>query len=394
MNELQTKEKVMSYELPTGDTMELTVSLVKNYLITGNKELVTPQEIIYYMHTCKALKVNPFMRECYLIKYSGREAAQIITSVQHIRDLAMAHPLCEGWTVELILWNEESRSIEYTNGLVFPGTKVFGARFKARPKGWKTMYVKEIMVDAYIKKTKEGRPTQFWSKEKQPMMIMKVAESQGLRAIFGESTRGLLIKEETGNEEPISPQQPEIAQPQAPQLMNLGTPEKAAIVVSETKPEPVNLGNQDMYKNLRCGNFLDEPDPGRWSGLSGFVYRYRDQFSLLDNGQREKLLRKWKTVYSSDFILDDDGKLIEKDSSVVDAGVVEEEKPVSAAPPETDSNELHDLHRAVATMKFTKPDLYEEALSSLSGLVREKKTSDLEAGEAMAILEKIKSLEG
>jgi len=70
-------EKAMVYAMGNGDEMKLTMGMVKKYLVTGKSELITEQELVYFMHECKARRLNPFLRQCWLIKYSEREQAQI-----------------------------------------------------------------------------------------------------------------------------------------------------------------------------------------------------------------------------------------------------------------------------------------------------------------------------
>ena len=66
-------EKAMVYAMGNGDEMKLTMGMVKKYLVTGKSDLVTEQELVYFMHECKARRLNPFLRQCWLIKYSERE---------------------------------------------------------------------------------------------------------------------------------------------------------------------------------------------------------------------------------------------------------------------------------------------------------------------------------
>ena len=204
-------ERPLTYELATGEEMKLTMSMVKKYLVTGNRELVTTQELIFFMQLCKARKLNPFLREAYLIKYSPSEAAQIITSIQRIRADAMAHPLCQGWQTGLIFWDTEKNEQIETSGIV-PRSKekdryeLLGAFFEAQPKNWSMPYRLEVNLEGYIKKTKSGDITAFWKPEKQPFMIMKVAESQGLRNLFqNDAGAGLYVEEELVGEHMAPP---------------------------------------------------------------------------------------------------------------------------------------------------------------------------------------------
>lgn len=199
------EEREMIYTMDVGGQMRLTANMVRRYLVQGKREFISDAEILFFMQTCKALRVNPFLRECWLIKYAEKEAAQIIVSIHHLRDLAMTHSLCQGWECGLILWSDEKGELR-TNGFVPPGYVLVGAWFRARPKGWTLDKKLEINLTGYIKYKSGGEITAFWKEEKQPSQLMKVVESQGLRATFTEKTRGLYVKEEFD----IDPEDPDI----------------------------------------------------------------------------------------------------------------------------------------------------------------------------------------
>jgi hypothetical protein len=60
---------------------------------------------------------------------------------------------------------------------------------------------KTVNLSRYIKKTKDGRTTRFWSPENQPEMIVKVVEGQGLRATWADEFQGLYVDAEMQSQE-------------------------------------------------------------------------------------------------------------------------------------------------------------------------------------------------
>ena len=66
---------VTSVTLESGSV--LTADTVRNYLVSGGGN-VTDQEVVMFLELCKAQKLNPFVKDAYLIKY-GNQAAQIVT---------------------------------------------------------------------------------------------------------------------------------------------------------------------------------------------------------------------------------------------------------------------------------------------------------------------------
>ena len=222
-------EKEMKYLMTNGDEMTLTFDTVKNYLVTGNRELVTQQELLYFMHECKARKLNPFLRQCWLIKYSENEPAQIVESIHHKRNRAMQHETCQGWEKGIIIKGEDGK-IKETNGIILDGEKLVGAFFRATPKGWNVPYELQINLEGYIKKKRNGDTTAFWQKEKQPSQLMKVVESQGLSALWGNDSSATYIEEELPSHEPI----------------NLMQSQNGTYEPTTEQPEPVDTSQFDI----------------------------------------------------------------------------------------------------------------------------------------------------
>lgn len=182
-------ERPMEYSLTSGETVRLTMGMVKKYLVTGKPNLISDQELFYFMGVCKARKLNPFNKDCYLIKYTTDPAA-IIVSIDHLRKVARRQPDCVGWQKGVIIQKADG-AVRRSNGLVLDGEKVVGGWFEATPKGWAEPFILEVNLSGYVKRTASGDITRFWKPENQPTMIAKVAEAQGLRTIWGEDLQGL-----------------------------------------------------------------------------------------------------------------------------------------------------------------------------------------------------------
>lgn len=184
------------YKARGGEEVSLSLETVKNFLITGNKDLVTIQEMVYFIGICKARGLNPFAKDCYLVKYSQNENAAIITAIDFYRSRAKAQPDCKGWEKGVIVQNKDTGELRYSKGLVLDNEDVVGGWFKAQPEGWTNPWELEVNLREYIKHTKSGDVTAFW--QKPAMMISKVAESQGLRTLWPDEFRGTLAAEEAG----------------------------------------------------------------------------------------------------------------------------------------------------------------------------------------------------
>jgi len=185
---------VMSYRAADGQEVKLTLDVVKKYLVHGKPELVTTQELVYFMHICRARGLNPFTKDCYLIKYDESPAA-IVTSIDFFRRRAKAQPDCQGWHIGLIAKRPDGGTRK-THGFLPESDQLLGAWFEAQPKGWAQPFYKEINLKGYVKTKRDGQVTKFWAEENQAEMIMKVAESQGLRRLWPDEFHGIYEESE------------------------------------------------------------------------------------------------------------------------------------------------------------------------------------------------------
>ena len=293
--------KEMVYVMANGDEMKLSIATVKKYLVQGHSDIVTDQEVLYFMHECKARKLNPFLRQCWLIKYSTKDNAQIVESIHHKRAKARAAPDCRGWKKGLILEDVKGQLIK-SNGMVREGETVIGAFFEATPEGWNVPYELEINLNGYIKKKKDGSITQFWAKEKQPSQIMKVVESQGLSALWGGTIGTNYIPEElpsidmeAGKNGQYNTAQAKIdklkADEIAGELVDPGKPE-------DFEPEPETaqpkIWDKSNWNDLRKGNATT-------SGLEVWVNKHLEELQFAPNTVKAKLLDKWGRFYDKPF---------------------------------------------------------------------------------------------
>ena len=185
----QEKEQgLIKYE-SRGQEVTLSVAIVRDFLVTGKKELVTDQEIFYFLGICKARQLNPFVKDCYLVKFDSNPAA-IITAIDFYRSRARAAQDCTGWEAGVICLNKETGELRYSKGLVLPNEELVGGWFKARPTGWHVDCELEVNLSGYAK------DNVFWKGGKAATMIAKVAESQGLRRVWPDLFQGTYTADE------------------------------------------------------------------------------------------------------------------------------------------------------------------------------------------------------
>ena len=71
---------LVKYETDNGQ-VELSGEIIKKYLVPAGKDgkpsLVTDQEVTMFLKLCQYQKLNPFLREVYLIKYGNQPATMV-----------------------------------------------------------------------------------------------------------------------------------------------------------------------------------------------------------------------------------------------------------------------------------------------------------------------------
>jgi len=165
---------IIEYKTLTDQTVKLSPDIVRKYLVHGEGK-VTEQEVMMFLALCKYQKLNPFLREAYLIKY-GSETATIVTGKETFLKRAVKNPRYRG----------------HITGISKDG-KI----------AWAEVHVKEYDVsircevdyDEYVSKKKDGTINKMW-REKPRTMLKKVALVQALREAFPEDFGGMYSPEE------------------------------------------------------------------------------------------------------------------------------------------------------------------------------------------------------
>ena len=179
----------VSYDV-LGSHVELDLDFVKRYLVRGNPEKITDQEIVFFMNTCKMQKLNPLVSgEVYCIKF-GNEPAQMVVGKGAYLRRAFEHPdylyKQEGITVL-----RDKQIIQKEGCCLYPGEELIGGwcRVYFMRNGKERVAYKEVAFKEYDK----GQAN--W-KTKPATMIVKVATSQCVRDAFPKDYEGLYSEEE------------------------------------------------------------------------------------------------------------------------------------------------------------------------------------------------------
>ena len=174
-----------------GSHVSLDLDFVKKYLVRGRAELVSNQEIVFFMNTCKGQGLNPLVNgEVYLIKYSKDDPAQMVVGKDAYLRRAFNHPdylsRNDGITVK-----RGDQIIQKEGCCLYPGEELVGGWCKVAfvRNGLERTTFKEVALSEYNK----GQAN--W-KSKPATMINKVAVSQCVRDAFPKDYQGLYSEEE------------------------------------------------------------------------------------------------------------------------------------------------------------------------------------------------------
>lgn len=193
------KKEEVQY-VANGKPVTLSLNTVRNYLVSGDKERVTMQEIVMFMNLCKFTGLNPWLKEAYCIKY-GNEPAALVVGKEAFFKRAEGNENYDGMDAGIVVM-DASGEFTYRKGTMkLPEEKIIG--------GWAEVYRKdrghsfraEVSFEEYAGRKKDGTLNSQWSK-KPATMIRKVAVVQALREAFPSALEGMYVAEEQGAVEP------------------------------------------------------------------------------------------------------------------------------------------------------------------------------------------------
>jgi len=211
-----TEEKetgVIKYETSQGE-IKLSPAIIQKYLVHGDGKL-TSQEIMMFLALCKYQRLNPFLREAYLIKYGNAPATMVVgkeaflKKARHAKDYAGHKAWTEGEIPKMI-------------GIA----EVYVAGFQVPIRV-------QVDYNEYVGKKKDGTINRMWS-EKPKTMLRKVALVQALREAFPEELGGMYSEEEMPVDMDNLPREPvsiseDINENQNPDINETPEPSPAAM---------------------------------------------------------------------------------------------------------------------------------------------------------------------
>lgn len=166
-----------------GQQITLTPETVRAYLVSGDPQNVTYQELAMFINLCKFNGLNPWLREAYLIKF-GSSPATLVVGKEAYMKRAESHEAYDGFEAGIIVCDQETDAIDYRTGcFVLEGENIVGGWAEVWRKDRKKPFRIEVPIGEYIGRKKNGEVNGQWA-TKPATMIRKVALSQALREAF------------------------------------------------------------------------------------------------------------------------------------------------------------------------------------------------------------------
>ena len=197
-NENKEKQEIMvKYEVD-GQEIKLTPSIVQEYIV-GTDAKITMQEFKLFTELCKVRKLNPFLREAYLIKYKAGQPASLVVGKDAILKRAVLNPNYNGIKSGIIVQKEDG-TIEERKGLFYIPEKerIVGGWAEVYRKDWEYPTYCSVSFEEVAQRKNDGNLNSNWATKK-ATMIEKVAKVRALRETFVEDLAGMYEAEEMDN---------------------------------------------------------------------------------------------------------------------------------------------------------------------------------------------------
>lgn len=231
------KELMVKYEID-GQEIKLTPKIVQEYIV-GSEIEITNQEFKLFTELCKVRKLNPFLREAYLIKYKQGTPAQMVVGKDAILKRAVLNVNYDGMENGIIVQKEDGTIEERRGTFKLDNEKLVGGWAKVYRKDWNHPTYSSVSFNEVAQRTSSGQLNSNWN-TKGATMVEKVAKVRALRETFVEDLAGMYEAEEID---------------QQPIIIEAEVEEK----VSETKALPSQIKRiEELYNSNEVIEILSE----------------------------------------------------------------------------------------------------------------------------------------
>ena len=210
MSNEQKQEIAVIYKIDDNE-IKLTPKIVQDYIVDRSAQISMP-EFKMFTELCKVRKLNPFLKEAYLIKY-GTQPAQIVVGKDAILKRAVKHHQFDGREQGIIVINQDGAIEERKGTFKLKDEQIVGGWAKVYRKDWTYPTYITVSLDEVAQKKGDGTLNSNWA-SKSATMVEKVALVRALRETFVEELGGMIDENEAWqqNNEPRSSNQQVVKQ--------------------------------------------------------------------------------------------------------------------------------------------------------------------------------------
>lgn len=198
-NENQPQDLVVKFDVE-GQEIKLSKKIVQEYIV-GTDVPITNQEFKLFTELCKVRKLNPFLREAYLIKYKAGTPAQLVVGKDAILKRAVLNPNYDGIESGIIVQKEDGTVEERQGTFRLGGEQLVGGWARVFRKDWSHPTYTSVTFNEVAQKNGQGQLNSNWN-TKGATMVEKVAKVRALRETFVEDLGGMYEAEEMQQEIP------------------------------------------------------------------------------------------------------------------------------------------------------------------------------------------------
>lgn len=176
---------------------EITITDVDVVRVFCDNPAVTQREVKLFVELCKAQRLNPFIREAYLVKYGDKPASLVVGKDVYTKR-AQANPRFKGMQAGIFV-TRDGKGKEREGSMVLPGETVVGGWCKVFVEGYDVPIYDSVAFEEYATRKRDGNLGGSWAKMP-GTMIRKVAMVHALREAFPDEFQGLYDAAEMGVE--------------------------------------------------------------------------------------------------------------------------------------------------------------------------------------------------
>ena len=193
-------KSIITYQTEQGAPMKLSPAIVRRYLAQG-KFPPDDVEVVFFMKTCQAYKLNPYLREVHLLKFSQNSPATIVVGKETYNKRAAKHPQYNGMRAGIVVQQAAPLVgvVEREGTLLLKDEILLGGWAETFRKDWGHPVKEIVSLGEYIGLKNDGTPNRQWERMS-ATMICKVAKVHSWREAFPDILGSLMDQTEVNVE--------------------------------------------------------------------------------------------------------------------------------------------------------------------------------------------------